>query len=303
MSVSLEPSVKICEFLENLYGEEPLKIKKKTNTIYLPPKVNSIYVDVDKYGSCRIVVPQASSIPANMQKEISKLSQYVSDTSAFNSIWINVELPNKANIFAMCPDDWEIGNPGKGNFISDTQSNPQILSIWKWFNPKKECSLPPGATHNVGASAAVIDSICDKILLVQSDRRKDAWCMPRGNFDPLKDDKFSTSSTAKRECLKKTGIDLKDISGVQIGEIDFPENELAPALNMVWKFKLDGGSHIFPTYTTKEILRVNWVPFSRVRSGSYEGLEIGKEVQAAIDAQGGFVKLASSIATKQLNFA
>lgn len=293
------------QFLSNLYGQTPTEGKEGKSTVYSLPIVNFIRVVIDPYGGCHLEIPQNADIRENTKEEITKLTRFICETNLYDSLWIDVKgddkYPAKANIFGICPDSWDILDPKKGNVINDTQKG--VMHIWQWLNADKTCSIPAGATHNLGATAAVIDESAQKILLVQNARRKDNWEMPGGSFESDKDNKESTLSTAVRECKEESGLDVSNKPASLIGQISFPYNQFAPAFNQVWKIIFNEGSTINPTPQQGETLRATWVSFDDVKVGVFAGLKIGPEVQAAAQATQGFFKLSASKEWMQLYYA
>lgn len=290
----------INQFFNNLYGELPKKETEGRNTVYSLPITQCIRVAVDPYGGCHVEIPQQATIPEKLKEEITELSQFIQNNKLFDSLWIDVSVPSKANIFNICPDTWQIGNPEIGNVVIDTQK--EKIRVWQWLNPDKICAIPAGATHNLGATAAVIDETAQKILLVQNERRKTSWEMPGGSFEPGKDRPESTLSTAIRECKEEAGLDPSNNPSSLIGQISFPSNQFAPAFNQVWKIVFNEGSNITPLPQPGETLQASWISFEDVNKGIFDNLKIGPEVQAAIRASAGLTKLPTSKEWMQLYF-
>lgn len=281
-------------FLFELYGEE-VKEAKEVNkkgqlisTTYSCTVPNSVRVITDTYGGCHLDFPENAAIPENFKSLAVELSKMLAHGKQCDSLWFDFSLPTSGATFSLIPNYWVLGDATKGNIINDIQTNPQKVRVWQWLNPDKECKIPPGATHNMGAVAAVIDSVQQKILLVQNSSRKRSWNMPGGSYDPHVDSRSSTQKTAERECFEETGIDVKDKPVELIGQMGFAKNQFAPSLNQVWKFVFDNGSQIVPKPQPGEILRAEWVSFEDVLKGVYSGLEIGLEIQSAIAAHVGF---------------
>lgn len=287
------------KFFSNLYGQQVIEKKEGKNTVYNCPIENSVKIIIDQFGGCHLDLLHGNSIPSNMKNEITLLSQYIKETKKFDSLWIDLNIPAQANVFGICPDSWVIGNPEKGNIIQDTREKK--IRVWQWLNDTKSCKIPAGATHNLGATAAVIDEIAQKILLVQNIRRKGSWNLPGGSFEPAQDSPESTLSTALRELKEEAGITAEGPAFL-VGEIIFPTNQYAPAINQVWKVIFNDGSKITPIPEQDEVLKAVWVSFEDVRKGTFDGLTIGDEIKEAVKATTGFFKLEGSKNWMQLYF-
>lgn len=285
--IQLDSKYDVNQFLENLYHQGATKSNEGKNQVYSSSLPNSVKVIIDPFGGCHLQVPQNPMLSSNIQEEVAKLTQYIVDTKQFDSLWLDLDMPCEANTFGICPQGWAIGSDGC-NIINDTQK--KVLRLWRWLNPTKPCTIPAGATHNLGATAAVVDETAQKILLVQNARRKDSWNLPGGSYEPGKDSIESTLPTALRECQEEAGIDAKNNPAFLAGEVIFPTNQFAPAINQMWKVIFNGGSSITPVPQEGEVLRAVWVSFDDVKKGIYDGIKIGAEIQKAVEATKGFTK-------------
>ena len=274
----------IQDFFNGIYNSPATETKDKVSTTYSLDKERPVNILLDKHGGCLVNIPAGAKLPANFKESFQALSLSLAKTGMINSIWLNFFGPATAEIFSAIPSSWSIDNPSKGQIIIDTQK--KCTRIWQWLNPSKECNVPPGGTHNLGASAAVIDVISRVILLVQDKQRNTVWGMPGGSFDPALDSPGSMISTAIRECKEEASVDVSAEKGELIGQMQFPSNQFAPGINQIWRFPVDH-SKFKPIPQPGETLQVKWITFADVMKGELEGLKIGPEVQAAIAAKTG----------------
>lgn len=252
-----------------------------------------VQIIIDIYNGCHIHFPSNIEIPLfNLQTGIISLNNSIKESRQFDSLWLDFEVPVGASYLTLLPKKWKFGAPGQGNIIHDTQKN--IVRYWQWLNPDKACTIPSGATHHLDASAAVIDSVAQKILLVIDRMTKDRWSLPGGGFEPDKDRHVSACYTAVRECEEETGIKIPDKNGILIGQFTYPNNQFAVAINQVWRFSYDNGSKILPKKYDKEILDAEWVSFKDVEAGVYKGRKVDDAAQGAIHSSNGFSRQPSS---------
>ncbi len=162
------------------------------------------------------------------------------------------------------------------------------LARKRWLKPSKECKIPPGATHNIGAQAVVIDSAAKKVLLVVEKRWtgkkfEKIWQFPGGCYDPEKDDKALIASTAAREAAEETGvvIDKESIEKARmIAQTAFPKNQFAPALNQTYVFEASSEQILKPQ--DGEIAQAKWIETDDVlaaeKSGMLDEIPLGKGI-------------------------
>lgn len=289
--MQMDPLNTVQSFFTAVYNMPATEQKERRTTNYFINHSRSISITLDPHGGCLVNVPAGCDLPVNFQQQFDILSASLAKTGTINSIWLSLFNPCTANVFSAIPANWVIGDPLKGNLVLDYQK--KCTRVWQWINPSKQCNIPPGATHNLGASAAVVDDLSERILLVQGNNRSDRWEMPGGSYDPFIDSVDSSKFTAIRECKEETGVDVGSRMGVLIGQIHFPCNQFAPGINQMWRFNVDHRTHV-PTPQLGEVLRAQWISYADVRKGEFEGLKIGPDVQAAIAAKTGFTESSKS---------
>lgn len=274
----------IQEFFNGIYNSPAIETKDKQSTNYSVDKERPVSISLDRHGGCLVNIPAGARLPANFKESFQALSLNLAKTGVINSVWLNIFSPSTAEILSAIPSSWSIDDPKKGQMIIDTQK--KCTRIWQWLNSSKECNIPPGGTHNLGASAAVIDETSRVILLVQDKQRNTVWGMPGGSFDPVLDSPNSTMTTAIRECKEEANVDVSAEKGELVGQMHFPFNQFAPGINQIWRFVVDH-SKFKPIPQPGETLQVKWIAFADAAKGEFEGLKIGPEVQAAIAAKTG----------------
>lgn len=281
-------------FFSEVYHAKPKEQLEEHNRVYSRADGKpGVKVIIDIYNGCHIHFPANIEIPLfNLKGGIISLNNFIKETRQFDSLWLDFEVPVGASYLSLLPQKWELGKPGQGNIIYDTQKN--VVRCWQWHNPEKVCTIPAGATHHLDASAAVIDSVAQKILLVVDRMSKDRWSLPGGGFEPDKDKHESSCSTAVRECEEEAGIKIPDKNGILIGQFTYPKNQFAVAINQVWRFSYDNGSKVEPKIYPKEVIDAAWVSFKDVEAGVYKGLKIDDAAQGAIRSSNGFSKQPSS---------
>lgn len=284
----------IKDFFSEVYHMKPKEQIQGQNRIYSradgKPGVQLI---IDAYNGCHIHFPANIEIPLfSLKSGIISLNNFIKANRQFDSLWLDFEVPVGASYLTLLPQKWEFGKPGQGNIIHDTQKN--IERYWQWLNPDKPCTIPTGATHHLDASAAVIDTKAQKILLIVDKMTPECWSLPGGSYEPDKDSPEQTCSTAVREGEEETGIKIPDTNGILIGQFTYPKNQFAVAINQVWRFSYENGSKIKPENYSKETLEAAWVSFKDVEAGSYQNRKIDDAAQGAIRSSNGFSKQPSS---------
>lgn len=278
--------VEINNFFELVYGCHPQVDLNKKSTVYSVPE-KGISIATDTYGGCHVEVKEISADRIAITRlAIEQLAEVYRASKAFDSIWIDVALPIGALFLgALAPPSFVIGHQGRGDLIYDYQQKK--IKIWQWLNPNKECPIPPGATHNIGATALIVDRVAKKVLLVVNTRRSDSWNLPGGSFDPFKDK--DPCDTALREAQEEGGFEVEKnavFNPKLIGQMQFPENQFAPAINQIWAFFIDGISQKALNPPANEIKTAEWVDFAKVQnnSGSFKGLKMSKEINSSLAA-------------------
>lgn len=276
----------ISNFFEQVYSCNPQITQDKKSTIYFVSE-KGVSIITDTYGGCHIDVKEISTdtIPLARQA-IEQLSETYRASKAFDSIWIDVALPAGAfTLGSITPLSFEIGQPGRGDLIYDHQKKQ--IKIWQWINSNKECAIPPGATHNIGATALILDRVARKVLLVVNTRRSDSWNLPGGSFDLSKDK--TPCDTALREAEEEGGFEVDKSTAFDprlMGQMQFPENQFAPAINQIWAYFIDGISQKALNPPTDEIKRAEWIDFVEVQNstGTLKNLKIGEEIKSTLVA-------------------
>ena len=239
----------------------------------------------DNFGGCHISLQKNSDAKA-LQDAIENLALTFEKTKTFDSLWVESKLPVKLNAFAnILPDSFEMGAKNS-NLIHDLQKKE--AKAWVWLNNDKECSIPAGATHNVGATAIILDKIAQKVLLVENLARPGQWNLPGGSYEPLQD--TTVFSAALREAQEEGGFEIKekDLNPSLIGEMDFKYNQFAKAINQIWAVSIDNISKTNLNPPKEEIKQARWVNINYIKvllgDEKLIGLSIGKEVKLSIIA-------------------
>jgi 8-oxo-dGTP pyrophosphatase MutT (NUDIX family) len=185
---------------------------------------------------------------------------------------------------AVLPESFDIGTPGQSGLIHDYQQKK--LRVWQWLNSEKECVIPPGATHNLGATALLCDTAAKKVLLVVNVRRNKNWNLPGGSYDPLRDK--DPAHTALREAQEEGGFTMLDESLITdpklIGQMQFPQNQFAPAINQIWSFAAPGLSQRPLNPPLHEIQRAEWIDYQAIidSSGALGGFILSEEIKGPL---------------------
>ena len=213
------------------------EILKKRSLIVLGV-CRDIIVYKDPYGGCLIEFYVKGNLVNPDPLEASQCRQIITeigDDPSVKSVWLIFPMGSGSQMVSLLPTTLD---HGKGKFFEDTQKNN--WKGWWWCDPSSPCSVPPGATHNLGACGLLYDKKKDKIMLVKAKNRK-GWCVPGGNYD-AKADHNDIRRTAFREALEETGyasLSEEIIKDAQLLEIiSFPENQFAPAKNFVFCFQV-----------------------------------------------------------------
>jgi ADP-ribose pyrophosphatase YjhB (NUDIX family) len=274
----------INSFFTNLYGKQPQVSQVKKNIVCSLAEAE-VSVMIDSYGGCHVDIVQISKerLPI-VQYAIEGLAEGFKATKTCDSLWINFALPtNPAVMGSVLPQSFEIGTPGRGDLIYDYQQKK--LRVWQWLNPEKECVIPPGATHNIGATALLCDTAAKKVLLVVNVRRDKNWNLPGGSYDPIHDK--TPADTALREAQEEGGLTI-DGSAIKeqklIGQMQFPQNQFAPAINQIWSFAVPGLSQLKLNPPPHEIKRAEWIEYQAIveSSEALGGYTLSEEIKAPL---------------------
>lgn len=265
-------------------GTGPQVDYEKRNAVYTVSE-NSLRVVTDSYGGCHVEIKEIDLNMAHIVKgAIKHLSEAIKITKEFDSIWIDLSLPaNASNLGLIAPDDFVIGEYGKGDLIYDYQQKK--IRIWQWLNSDKECAIPPGATHSMGATALIIDKVAKKVLLVVNVRRSESRNLPGGSFDPVKDN--APCYTALREAQEEGGFELPEKIVHQpklVGQIQFPQNQFAPANTQIWTYFIDGVSQQKLNPSSDEIQLAEWIDIADIENseGMLNGYKLGDEIKGPL---------------------
>lgn len=276
----------INQFFNTLYGTPPEAEQKKRNILYSVPG-QGVTITTDPYGGCHIDVKELSQERFSFAREaIQQLTEAFEASHAFDSLWIDMTTPfNLSTLGQIVPDSFTVGEPNRGDLIYDYQQKK--IKCWKWLNPDKECTIPPAATHNIGASGLVIDSVAQKVLLVVNVRRDSAWNIPGGSYDPALDN--TPAFTAIREAQEEGGFQLakEELGNPKlIGQMQFPYNQFAPAINQIWAYFIDGISQKELSPPPEEVKYAEWINIEEVINsvGKLNGLTLGDEIKIPLIA-------------------
>ena len=253
------------------------------------------FLFIDQYNNWHIM-PNGSNARKfpYMALAISELETRLVHNGLAKSIWIDFKLPvNIGIISSIVPAHWEITTDVQNDCVRDYQQDS--LSFRRWLLPEEECKHPPGATHNIGATAVLIDEKNGHkyVLLVEKAGRKGSWFLPGGSYDPKKDQyeyTAYTAYTALRELCEETGLDqdvFPKTTAYLVGQMNFFGNQLAPAMNQTWY--LPGCGQIeWPLNPPKdEIAQACWVSVQDIiesQNGTAQGLKIGAGIKSALTA-------------------
>lgn len=107
-------------FFNSIYHQDPVVTQEKKNTRYAVAG-KEINVVTDPYGGCHI---EAAKIPGEnltaIRNAIQTLCNDFATSKAYDSVWLDLPLPSKANeIGAIAPDSFAVGVHGKSDVIYD----------------------------------------------------------------------------------------------------------------------------------------------------------------------------------------
>ncbi|MBI3237025.1 MAG: NUDIX hydrolase, partial [Chlamydiales bacterium] len=256
---SLEENVRV--FFSRNEQTEP-SISEKNGFKTYSASEGKFSITTDSFGGLHINLDKDFSGLSieRFRESLADLSQKLRETKERDSVWVNFPNPVTLNHLAMLPDSFQAGSHNKSNIIQDMKENK--LKAWEWVNIDKECTIPPGATHNIGAQALLIDTT-GQVLFVQNVRRSKDWNLPGGSYDLQHD--ASPRDTAWREMKEESGIqttpDLDKTAKSQAkyaGMLEFSKNQFAPAINQVWTFFVENLSKEATNPPAEEILQTRW---------------------------------------------
>lgn len=294
-------------FFQIICGSAPVEVQgAKKEMTYTVPKLGVSFATNKHKGGIILLthdlspellvkVKQAASrtIIQSQKNEKAKTSSY------FRSFSFAVNRSSKPakDVALMLKAEPEMLTEASENQFRDLYDKPNNRNLRMfWVSTEEEPNLPSAATHNVGATAVLIDRVALSVLLVVNQSR-DKWCFPGGAYDPLRDK--NDKETALNELAEETGNTVKDflfdparmipskddpsklvpekVEPSLVGRMDFEENPLCGALNFPWLFDLPGiKDRIKLNPPPREIKRAEWIGFKEIS----EAFEKVQEKQA-----------------------
>lgn len=228
---------------------------------------------VDKYGGVHYDIDISRKGGFNLKNDIQKAMT----SSRYKSCWINFKIPFKwSRVASVIPDSFVMD--GKtGGYCMDYQSDTPRFRIWQWISNKR-CSIPTGANFAVGANGMVLDTINKKIILLCHEHYQEYYYLPGGHYE--QDDGRDPINTAHRECQEEIGILIPKSNGVLVGVSEFPNNPLAPGLNLVYIFEAPGASEQELPADKESVRKAVWYDYQQVLEcgGMLDGKKVGDEI-------------------------
>ncbi|MDN3507247.1 MAG: NUDIX hydrolase [Simkaniaceae bacterium] len=274
-------------FFTGLYGEKPQAETvddwgKKTTTFSLegkPVKVlhgpfKDIHVEVGALDPVDV---------AKVAAQVDALYKAVESVTDFNVMWVNFQNPaGVKTVGAIVPEAFQLGAEGKSDCIHDQHNNQ--TKYWRWLNADASCRVPSnGGLVEYGATAALIDSTAKKVLLVDASRGN--WLsFPGGRKDKADP---NCPAVAIRETKEETKVEIPETATpTLVAKMQFPENQLNPAINETWAFDVPGASTQEVEAEAGEIKKVVWLSVDEILRGQteFDGKKIGAEITAAVRA-------------------
>jgi hypothetical protein len=220
----------------------------------------------DRYGGFTVTIHSASDIvcdPHSLEK-LHQLLWTKRDDEKVKTLWVSVPVPfTWRDISLILPDYFHVGelDDKLSGVVVDYHKSPFQHKFWYWKGLPKDCSIPPGANMNIGATALLLDRKHNKVCLVSPSIRASFYNFPGGNLDW--DDKWSFVRAAKREGWEEVGFTEEEFDKhVQdsfiTGIMSFPKNQLAGAMNITVCFYVDGLSEIPTKLDKREINTGGW---------------------------------------------
>lgn len=286
MAVLYAAPQEVQNFFIDLYGVSPEQALVGRNIAYSVGN-KEVSLMVDSYGGCHVDIGQISEDRrASIRQAIENLGQELKQTKICDSLWVNFDLPQSLRaIGATLPESFAIGSTGSSDLIYDYQKNK--ARVWLWLSPEKECTIPLAATHNIGATALFCDMDAKKVLVVVNQRRNKDWNLPGGSFDRSRDK--TPADTAFHEMEEEGGLKLdraKVTDERLIGQMQFPGNQFASAINQIWLFVMNGASSMALNPPPSEIKLAEWADFDVIlqAQGKLNGYALGPEIQSSLRA-------------------
>lgn len=211
--------------------------------------------------------------------------------SDVDSVWFEFPLPCSIQQLKALPA-WAIIGSNEGDLIYD--HHRQRLLVWQWLAKDKPCTIPSGATHNMGGCAMVLDPVHNKVLLVANKRRAHRWNLPGGYFDAAKD--RTIEDTALREACEESTLPTAMFKSENrmVIRLSFPCNPFAPAINEAWYFTAPNASTVALGPLSADIEEVYWArldeilhfPGTHLMNGRTVGDDIVRACQAILMNRG-----------------
>lgn len=222
--------IRIQEFMEGVYspGKE-IDVSENRGTHTYSVTDGNVSIQTDRFGGCHVIVSDASMEPgtcATIKERVALLADSIERGEGSDSLWVKAPSASRANFLAsLTPDNWVVGDPERGNHVQDIQR--MLQCNWQWLNPNKPCAIPAGATHNMGATAAILNTL-GQIVLVSPQTRDTSWNLPGGSCNP----KEALDVTAVREANEECFDEKAELEAIGVVALNiFPNNQFAPAWN------------------------------------------------------------------------
>ncbi|MCH9609687.1 MAG: hypothetical protein S4CHLAM45_00770 [Chlamydiales bacterium] len=305
------------QFLKGIYGTDAVisEVEREKNPTTYMVVADEVSVCMDKYGGFH--VNNAGSLEQRVwdaaRTAIEALPGQLNKTAdealpgqpnkTVDSLWVNFKNPVPVTTMGrILPEAFTVGESTLDMTLSGEETLPQMSKpsgliadiqtnqtrCWLWLNPKKECTIPPGATHNLGATAVLIDRLAGKVLLVENQGRQGRWNFPGGSCNIGE----SPLEAAKRELEEETGVKvLQEVvkHAPLLGQMEFPNNPFAPAINQSFGFFISNHGEQELKPSEAEISRAKWCDYNAIldaaaKGEKFEGLKLGKEIPQMIKA-------------------
>ncbi len=218
----------------------------------------TLLVKAQTNRECHICIDGALSWRPQVVKEaIEKLMLNFKENKRFDSLWINVPLPAKVDIFGLAPSDFEIGNSGKSDLIYDQTNNK--IKLWIWLSDK-ECSITKKKSFEILHQVVVIDELARKVLLVIKNE-KNEWVLPV-NFSIHQEELLHKE--ALRTAQEQGGFKLVATDDLDTELVASIEYSPRPLIEQIWAYRIDGVSQKKLNPPVGSIKKAEWVDFDLV---------------------------------------
>lgn len=277
----------IGHFFQDVYGTEGLpglNIEPGKTTKYSyanPDGPKGISVSADPYKGLHIDIDNMDSDHGHVTSAINNLITRLERIVDFDSLWVNLKLPLTGP--APLPPSWY--TTAENGISKDLQDKK--VRHWTWLNPKKPCTIPEGATHEIAGQGLVYDPTTEKVLLVVNKApgsRASRWNLPGGRFDIKRD--TTLLDAARNEIHEELGIKVPDESAQMVGFLTFQNNPIAKSMSQIWGFNIPGISKEPLKKQKSEIKHFAWISAADIlnRKETIEGYELSPEVYGPLVA-------------------